>query len=62
MVVENKDIIPQIVESIEDAGYEAEVVNTEPIKPEKGDAHEIGPRTVAIRVDGLFCRFVHVMN
>lgn len=59
LVVESRDIIPQVVESIEDAGYEAEVVNTEPMKPEKGGEQEIGPRNVALRVDGLFCRCVH---
>lgn len=62
MVVENRDMIPQVVEAIEDAGYEAEVVNTEPVKPEKSDGQEASPRTVTLRVDGLFCRFVHISD
>ena len=62
MVVENRDMIPQVVEAIEDAGYDAEVVNTEPVKPEKSDGQEASPRTVTLRVDGLFCRFVHISD
>lgn len=58
LVVESRDIVPQVVESIEEAGYEAEVVNTEPVKPEKGGEQEIEPRIITLRVDGLFCRFV----
>lgn len=61
MVVQSRDIIPQVVEAIEDAGYEAEVNSTEPIKPEKDEGQEVGPRTVTLRVDGLFCRFVHFL-
>ncbi|KZT72475.1 heavy metal translocatin [Daedalea quercina L-15889] len=55
LVAESKDIIPQVVEAIEDAGYEAEVISAEPIKSEKDTTQEIGPRTVTLRVDGMFC-------
>ncbi|KAH9844171.1 heavy metal translocatin [Rhodofomes roseus] len=55
LVVGSKDITPQVVEAIEDAGYEAEVISTEPVNSENDKALEVGPRTVALRVDGMFC-------
>lgn len=57
MVVDSKDMVPQVVEAIEDAGYEAEVNSVEPVISDK-NKEESEPRTVALRVDGMFCRYV----
>ncbi|PCH41534.1 heavy metal translocatin [Wolfiporia cocos MD-104 SS10] len=54
-LVERQDITPQLVEAIEDAGYEAEVISSEPIKSTPDDVLEAGPRTISLRVDGMFC-------
>ncbi|KAL6309592.1 heavy metal translocatin [Sparassis latifolia] len=56
-VVDSKDLAAGIVEAIEDAGYEAEVISTEAIEFTQGENDEetSGPRTVSLRVDGMFC-------
>ncbi|KZT12582.1 heavy metal translocatin [Laetiporus sulphureus 93-53] len=55
-VVERKDLVSQVVEAIEDAGYEAELMSTESMHTSAQDEdHETGPRTVALKVDGMFC-------
>ena len=48
-----KDLADHLAEAIEDAGYEAEVVALEPI----GTEHAVvsGPRTVSLRIEGMFC-------
>ncbi|CCL99412.1 uncharacterized protein FIBRA_01430 [Fibroporia radiculosa] len=57
VVVERKEIATQVVEAIEDAGYEAEVIRVEPLSVpgEKEEVH-LGPRTVSLRVEGMFCQ------
>ncbi|OSX60168.1 hypothetical protein POSPLADRAFT_1147688 [Postia placenta MAD-698-R-SB12] len=54
-VIERKDLSPQVVEAIEDAGYEAEVISVEPLDQPDGDEEEVGPRTVSLRIEGMFC-------
>lgn len=54
-VITRKELADQLVETIEDAGYEAEVVNLEPIHSETDFVS--GPRTIALRVEGLFCKY-----
>ncbi|KAI0677106.1 heavy metal translocatin [Trametes maxima] len=55
-VVENPDLGPQLVEAINDAGYEAELVSRQPLNAsDVGSEDEAGPRTVSLRVDGMFC-------
>ncbi|KAI0751648.1 heavy metal translocatin [Daedaleopsis nitida] len=53
-IVEHRKLVPQLEEAVNDAGYEAEVVNVQAV-----DAHdhpdEVGPRVVSLRVDGMFC-------
>lgn len=52
-VINDKDIAPQLIEAVNDAGYEAELIGLRPLHaPEVEDA---GPRTVSLRVDGMFC-------
>ncbi|CDO71345.1 hypothetical protein BN946_scf184908.g103 [Trametes cinnabarina] len=55
-IVESRDLVPQLVETIKDAGYEAEVVNIYPLAPlEAHHATDSGPRTVSLRIQGMFC-------
>lgn len=48
-----RELAPQLKEAVEDAGYEAEVVNVSLV--EQFDDEDIGPRTVSLRVNGMFC-------
>ncbi|KAH9900017.1 heavy metal translocatin [Cubamyces lactineus] len=53
-VIRDPDLAPQLVETVNDAGYEAEIVNMQPL----ADSHVLesaGPRTVSLRVEGMFC-------
>ncbi|KAH9951714.1 heavy metal translocatin [Amylocystis lapponica] len=55
LVVDRKDITPQVVEAIEDAGYEAEVISAEPVQTSDDEDEFSGPRTESLRIDGMFC-------
>lgn len=52
-VVQDKDIAPQLIEAVNDAGYEAELVGLRPLHAP--EVEDVGPRTVSLRVDGMFC-------
>ncbi|KAI0353515.1 heavy metal translocatin [Trametes cingulata] len=55
-VIKNRDLAPQLVEAINDAGYEAELISLRPLNaPDGHDGDEVGPRTVSLRVGGMFC-------
>lgn len=54
-IIAKKELADQLVEAIEDAGYEAEVVTLEPLDQ---SPHVVGPRTVSLRVEGMFCPYV----
>ena len=56
LVVESKKLIPEVQDVIESAGYEVSVVNIEPVQAIP-DASRIswGQRTVALRIEGMFC-------
>ncbi|KIJ70588.1 hypothetical protein HYDPIDRAFT_122600 [Hydnomerulius pinastri MD-312] len=56
LVVEKKDLIPTVTETIEDCGFEGEVVKAEPITSSGSEATAAGPRTISLRVDGMFCQ------
>ncbi len=54
-----KELADNILSVIEDAGFEAEVISVDPIAgTELG--REIGPRTVDLRIDGMFCPYVYM--
>ncbi|TBU32915.1 heavy metal translocatin [Dichomitus squalens] len=48
-----RELAPQLKEAIDDAGYEAEVIGLHPVN--EVDGEDLGPRTVSLRVDGMFC-------
>ncbi|GJE84166.1 heavy metal translocating P-type ATPase [Phanerochaete sordida] len=51
--IARRELAAQVVETIEDGGYEAEVAHLEPVQNEAQAV--VGPRTVSLRVEGLFC-------
>jgi len=54
VVVESQKLIPVVIENIEDAGFDAEVVKTEPLV--KASAQEETSRTISLKVDGMYCQ------
>lgn len=61
MTVESEDLVKDIVNAIEEGGYEVELVNIEPIVDESVANNEdsiSASRTVSLRVDGMFCQYV----
>lgn len=52
-LVSRRGLVPQLKDAIEDAGYEAEVVSIRLV--EQSDNEGMGPRTVSLRVNGMFC-------
>ena len=56
LVVESKELITGVQEVIESAGYEASVVSVEPVMvTSKAEDVTQGQRTVALRIEGMFC-------
>lgn len=54
VVVDSQRLTPVVVETIEDAGFEAEVVKTESLI--KVSTQETATRTISLRVDGMHCQ------
>ncbi|TFK87058.1 heavy metal translocatin, partial [Polyporus arcularius HHB13444] len=53
-IIQRRDLAPQIKDAIDDAGYEAEIITIHPL--DASDESEVaGPRTVSLRVNGMFC-------
>jgi Cu+-exporting ATPase len=56
LVVESKKLIPEVQDVIEFAGYEVSVVKVEPVQTiPDAPRTSWGRRTVALRVEGMFC-------
>ncbi|TFY75906.1 hypothetical protein EWM64_g8105, partial [Hericium alpestre] len=56
MVIERKELLDDIVDVIESAGYEATVMDIEPIKSSNDKAQaRREPRSISLRVEGMFC-------
>ena len=53
VVVESQKLTPVVIETIEDAGFDAEVVKAEPLV--QAPIQETSTRTVSLRVDGMYC-------
>lgn len=54
-----RDLVKEFVEIVEDAGYECEMVNIEPIKEAgQNDKEEgfVAERDISLRIDGMFCK------
>lgn len=52
-ILESRDLVKSVIDAVEDSGYDAELVSID-----SKEKHEevAGPRTVSLRVDGMFCR------
>ena len=56
LVVKSKELIMGVKEVIESAGYEASVVGAEPLQVTPDSVEVVhGQRTVALRIEGMFC-------
>ncbi|KAF8121188.1 heavy metal translocatin [Boletus edulis] len=53
--IDNIALISSVTDTLDDCGFEAEVVSTEPILPSSSSSHP-GTRTLSLRVDGMYCR------
>ena len=54
VVVESQNLTPIVIETVEDAGYDAEVVKAEPLV--KVPTQETTTRTLFLKVDGMHCQ------
>ena len=52
--LDNRELLEAFIEAVEDGGYEAEVVDVETLRDSE-DEDFGGPRTITLRVDGMFC-------
>lgn len=53
VVVDSQKLTPIVIETVEDAGYEAEVVKAEPLVKEAAKKTNI--RTISLKVEGMHC-------
>ncbi|KIK79870.1 hypothetical protein PAXRUDRAFT_833891 [Paxillus rubicundulus Ve08.2h10] len=55
LVVEKKRLISSVTETIDDCGFATELIDAEPLTASPSVLTASGPRTISIRVDGMFC-------
>ena len=60
--IKHEKLVLQVIETIEDAGYDAELVSVEPLIASSDSNEESGPRSIALRVDGMFCQCVYSIS
>ncbi|KAG6379412.1 heavy metal translocatin [Boletus reticuloceps] len=53
--IDNIALLSSVTDTLDDCGFEAEVVSAEPILPSSPSSHS-GTRTLSLRVDGMYCR------
>jgi copper chaperone CopZ len=60
VVVERRDLVGSVTETIEDCGFEADVIKVEPLvlPTSSSNTTTTGPRNLLIRVDGMYCQYV----
>ncbi|OJA14676.1 hypothetical protein AZE42_02391, partial [Rhizopogon vesiculosus] len=58
VVVDRRDLVGSVTETIEDCGFVVNVIKIEPLIPltSKSDTATMGPRTLLIRVGGMYCQ------
>jgi copper chaperone CopZ len=57
-VIEHRNLADDIVTTVEDCGFEAQIVNLESVKSEMDYQSAEFSRTISLRVDGMFCPYV----
>lgn len=55
VVVDSQKLTPAVIETIEDAGFDGEVVKTEPMI-KTPTQQETTSRTISLKVDGMYCQ------
>jgi Cu+-exporting ATPase len=55
VIVDHKKVVEAVVEAVEDCGFEAEVITITQLNSLNENSSS-GLRTVALRIDGMFCR------
>lgn len=65
VIVASRDLVPAVVEAIEDASFDCDLVTFDPLTPAySGDKTQVGPRTVSLAIEGMFSQSViasHIM-
>lgn len=63
VIVARKDLIDSVTETIDDCGFEVDVVKIEPLIPLTSTHNETttGPRKLSLRVDGMHCECVNLL-
>ncbi|KAH7903511.1 heavy metal translocatin [Hygrophoropsis aurantiaca] len=56
VVVSRQELKASVLETIDDCGFEAELIKAEPMLTSGSEATTAGPRIVSFRVDGMFCQ------
>lgn len=56
VIIDNKELVNVVVETVEDCGFQAEVMSVESTAVDSSHDAAFGPRTVALRVQGMFCQ------
>ena len=55
VIVDHKKLIEIVVNTVEDCGFEVDVMNVMQLNA-LGEDSASGPRTIALHIDGMFCR------
>ncbi|KAG1755710.1 heavy metal translocatin [Suillus lakei] len=55
VVVARKDLVGSVTETIDDCGYEVDVIKVEPLVPSTPES-ATGPRNLFLRIDGMYCQ------
>ena len=55
VIVDHEKLVDIVVETVEDCGFSVEVIDVVPLGALEEDSAS-GPRTVALRIDGMFCQ------
>jgi len=62
VVVARRDLIGSVTETIEDCGFEVDVINVEPLVSSTTHSDTTtGPRNLLIRVDGMYCQYADLI-
>ncbi|KAG0709615.1 heavy metal translocatin [Suillus ampliporus] len=58
VVVARRDLVGSVTETIDDCGFEVDIIKIEPLVPStsESDATTTGLRNVSLRVDGMYCQ------
>ena len=57
--LENMFRLSSVTDTIDDCGFEVELVSADPIQPSPPPA---GPRATSLRVDGMYCQYVSLVS